>query len=409
MPENLLKEAPNAYRAPVPVVIEDAIPANQADPPIDFEAAALKLWAGRKIILLAGIAAMLLAAILAFLIPPSFVSVVSFLPPSSSSSSNANALMGQLSLLSGLGGGSGLFGGAKTPGDLYVGILKSHSIASELVKRFDLQRVYKVKKESKAEKLLAAHSTFDVGLKDSIVTIAVTDTSPARARDMANAYFDALRETNSRLALSEASQRRLFFGQQLAKEKDDLADAEVDLKRTEEQSGLIAPAGQTASEIQTIAQTRAEISVREVELSALRQSATDQNPEVIRLQSEIANLQGQLARLQSGSGQGAGAIPTSKVPALALEYVRKEREVKYHEALFEMLARQYEAARLDEAHEAPLLQILDPADYPDSKSGPPRMLIALGGLLLGLFAGCVGVLVRDRLSALGAVENRSAL
>ena len=201
MPENLLKEAPNAYRAPVPVVIEDAIPANQADPPIDFEAAALKLWAGRKIILLAGVAAMLLAAILAFLIPPSFVSVVSFLPPSSSSSSNANALMGQLSLLSGLGGGSGLFGGAKTPGDLYVGILKSHSIASELVKRFDLQRVYKVKKESKAEKLLAAHSTFDVGLKDSIVTIAVTDTSPARARDMANAYFDALRETNSRLAL----------------------------------------------------------------------------------------------------------------------------------------------------------------------------------------------------------------
>jgi uncharacterized protein involved in exopolysaccharide biosynthesis len=216
---------------------------------------------------------------------------------------------------------------------------------------------------------------------------------------MANAYIDALRETNSRLALSEASQRRLFFGQQLAKEKDALADAEVDLKRTEEQSGLIAPAGQTASEIQTIAQTRAEISVRQVELSALRQSATDQNPEVIRLRSEIADLQGQLARMHSGSGQGAGtAIPTSKVPALALEYIRKEREVKYHEALFEMLARQYESARLDEAHEAPLLQILDPADYPDSRSGPPRMLIALGGLLLGLLAGCARVLLRDRLS-----------
>jgi uncharacterized protein involved in exopolysaccharide biosynthesis len=370
----------------------------EEEPSIDLGALIRTLLNGRKTILAVALIAGVIAVIVAFLLPSQFTSTASFIPPSTNSNSGAAAaLVGQLSQLSGAGAGAGLFGAAKTPGDLYVGILKSRSIASELVKRFDLQRIYKVKKESQAEKLLAKHSTFDVGIKDSIVTIAVTDASRTRARDIANAYIDALRETNSRLALSEASQRRLFFGQQLAKEKDDLADAEVDLKRTEEQSGLIAPAGQTASEIQTIAQTRAEVSVREVELSALRQSATDQNPEVIRLQSEIANLQGQLARMHSGSGQGAGtAIPTSKVPALALDYVRKEREVKYHEALFEMLARQYESARLDEAHEAPLLQILDPADYPDSKSGPPRMLIALGGLLLGLLAGCAWVLLRGR-------------
>jgi tyrosine-protein kinase Etk/Wzc len=374
-------------------------PPDQGPSPILLLSLLSILARSRRTLLLFTSAGLIIAVIIALLLPVHYTSTASFLPPGANSSSGAAVLAGQLSQLSGLGGGAGLLGAAKTPGDLYIGILKSRSIASQLVKRFDLQHVYKVKKESQAEKLLASHSTFDVGVKDSIVTIAVTDTSPSRARDMANAYLDALRETNSRLALSEASQRRLFFGQQLAKEKDDLEDAEVDLKRTEEQSGLIAPAGQTASEIETIAQTRAEISVRQVELSALRQSATDQNPEVIRLQSEIADLQGQLARLQSGSGQGAGtAIPTSKVPALALEYVRKEREVKYHEALFEMLARQYESARLDEAHEAPLLQILDPADYPDSKSGPPRMLIALGGLLFGLFAGCVWVLLRDRLS-----------
>jgi capsule polysaccharide export protein KpsE/RkpR len=311
--------------------------------------------------------------------------------------------MGQLSQLSGLGAGAALLGGAKTPGDLYVGILKSHSVASAIVERFDLQQVYKVKKESKAEKLLADHSAFDIGIKDSIVTISITDRSPSRARDIATAYLDNLRETNSRLALSEASQRRLFFSQQLAREKDALADAEVDLKRTEEQTGFIAPAGQTVSQIQTNAQTRAEISVRQVQLSALRQSATDQNPEVIRLQSEIANLQGQLARLHSGSGESEGSpIPTSKMPAAALEYVRKTREVKYHETLFEMLARQYESARLDEAREAPLIQILDVASYPDTRSGPPRLLICLSGLSLGLLAGCVWVLVRARLSMLSS-------
>jgi len=374
---------------------------------LDEDASAINLgWAvailcaGRWIILQIAASTLALAVIIGFVIQPYFVSIASFLPPGSSSTSGASALMGQLSQLSGLSGGSGLLASAKSPGDLYVGILKSHTIASELVKRFDLLHVYHVKKESQAEKRLADNSKFDVGLKDSIVTISVTDRSPARARDLANGYLDALRETNSRLALSEASQRRLFFAQQLAQEKDSLADAEVDLKRTEEQTGFIAPAGQTASEIQTIAQTRAQISVREAELSGLRQSDAAENPDVLRLQSEIANLQGQLARLESGSGKGEGsAIPTSKVPAVALDYVRKEREVKYHEALFEMLARQYESARLDEAHDAPLLQVLDPASYPDSKSGPPRMIIALGGLLLGLVGGCVWVLLRERLSA----------
>ncbi len=227
--------------------------------------------------------------------------------------------------------------------------------------------------------------------------------SPERARDIANSYMDALRETNGRLALSQSSQRRLFFGQQLAKEKDDLEDAEVDLMKTEEQSGLIAPTGQTTVEIETLAQTQAQIAVRQVQLAALRDSATEQNPEVIRLRSEIGDLQGQLARLQNGSGKlSAAAIPTSKVPELQLEYVRKEREVKYHEALFEMLSRQYEAARLDEARDAPVLQVLDPASYPDTKSAPKRSYYMLGGLVFGFISGCVWVLLREPMRELRA-------
>jgi uncharacterized protein involved in exopolysaccharide biosynthesis len=208
--------------------------------------------------------------------------------------------------------------------------------------------------------------------------------------------MDALRQTNGRLALTQSSQRRLFFGDQLAKEKDALEDAEVDLKKTEEQSGLIAPAGQTESEIKTIAETQAQMAAREVQLASLRESSTEENPQVIRLRSEIEDLRGQLARLQQGNGrESAASIPTSKVPELQLEYVRKEREVKYHETLFDMLSRQYEAARLDEAHDAPVLQVLDPASYPDAKSSPKRLYIMLGGLAFGLFAGCLWVLARE--------------
>lgn len=353
---------------------------------------------GRRTVLFAAMGTLALATAAAFLIPAEYTSKASLIPPNTSGNSSAAALVGQLSQMSGLGAGS-LLGEVKSPSDLYVGILKSRSIAQELVKRFDLMRVYKVKKESQAEKHLAANSRFDVGTKDSIVTISVTDKNAARARDMANAYLDALRETNGRLALSESAQRRVFFSQQLAKEKDDLEDAEIALKKTEEQSGLVAPTAQTASEIQIIAQTRAEIAVREVELSALRQSATEQNPELVRLQSEITDLQSQLSRLQKGSGKGeSGGIPTSKVPELELDYVRKTREVKYHEALFEMLARQLEAARLDEAHDAPLLQVLDAASYPDTRSFPPRILMMLGGLIFGCLFGSGWVLVRERMT-----------
>jgi len=364
---------------------------------IDYAALLRSLYRGRKTIAIVTLAACAIATAAALLAPRQFTSRASFIPPNNGSSS-VSSFMGQLSQLSGLAGGGGMLGGPKSPGDLYVGILKSRSVESEIVNRFDLKKVYNVKLESQAENVLASHSKFDAGLKDSIVILSVTDSSPARAQDLANAYLDALRETNGRLALSESSQRRLFYEQQLAKEKDALEDAEVDLKKTEEHSGLIAPAGQTAAEIQIISQTRAQIASKEMELSALRLSATPQNPEIVRLETEISNLQGQLASFHSGGGRGAeGEIPTSRVPELELEYVRKEREVKYHEALFGMIARQYEAARMDESHQAPLLQVLDAASYPDAKSAPRRTLIVLGGTFFGCLSAVAWVLLRERI------------
>jgi len=129
---------------------------------------------------------------------------------------------------------------------------------------------------------------------------------------------------------------------------------------------------------------------------------------VIRLRSEINDLQGQLAGLQRGNGsRSTAAIPTSKVPEVQLEYVRKEREVKYHEALFDMLSRQYEAARLDEARDAPVLQVLDSASYPDAKSSPNRISILLVGFLIGLIGSSTWVLLREYLQAKVAAASQS--
>ncbi len=365
---------------------------------IDLLAFVRRLYDEKRTITFVTFVAAVIATAIAFSLPNLYTSTASFIPPNlTSGSSMATALAGQLSAA----GAGGLLGAAKNSGDLYAGILKSQSIAGALVKRFNLTQLYRVPKESQAEKVLAGNTSIVVDAKTSIVSVSVTDKSPTRARDLAAAYMEALRETEGRLALSQSSQRRLFFGQQLAKEKDDLENAEVDLKQTEERSGLIAPVGQTEAQIRTLAETQAQIAVRQVQLAALRQSATDENPGVIRLRSEIGDLEGQLARLQRGSSTASSAaIPTSRVPQLQLEYVRKEREVKYHEALFEALSRQYEAARLDEARDAPVLQLLDPASYPDTKSSPRRMFFALGGLAAGFLAGCAWVLARARLRGL---------
>jgi tyrosine-protein kinase Etk/Wzc len=373
-------------------VSHPAAPVEDEEGSIDILAMFQTLRRGKSTILKVSLAVCAIATIVAFLIPPLYTSTVSFIPPNlNNSSSMASALAGQLSAL----GAGDLLGGGKNAGDLYAGILRSRSIADSLIKQFDLMQVYRVKKQSQAEKVLDSRTGIAVDTKSSIVTVDVTDRSEQRAHDMADAYMDALRKTDGRLALSQSSQRRLFFERQLTKEKDDLEDAEVELKRTEEQSGLIAPAGQTEAEIKTIAETQAQMALRQVELAALRQSGTEQNPDVIRLKSEIEDLEGQLQRLQNGGAKGTiASIPTSKVPGLELEYVRKKREVVYHETLFDMLAKQYEAARLDEAHDAPVLQVLDSASYPDTKTSPKRLYFMLGGLFLGFFAACGWVLVR---------------
>ena len=374
---------------------------------ISFDTAALlhTLRENRGIIVKASVGSCALALAVSFLIPAKYTSQASFIPPAlSSNASMASMIAGQISSL----GGGELLGGTKNSGDLYAGILRSRSIISELVKRFSLMQVYRVKKESQAEKELDSDTVVNVDLKSSIVTVNVSAESPALAHDLASAYMDVLRATNGRLALGQTAQRRLFFEQQLEKEKDNLADAEVELKKTEEQSGLIAPTGQTDAEIRTIAETQAQIALREVQLASLRDSATEENPEVIRLRSEINDLQGQLAGLQRGNGsRSTAAIPTSNVPEVQLEYVRKEREVKYHEALFDMLSRQYEAARLDEARDAPVLQVLDSASYPDAKSSPNRISILLVGFLIGLIGSSTWVLLREYLQAKVAAASQS--
>jgi uncharacterized protein involved in exopolysaccharide biosynthesis len=373
-----------------------------AETSFDWLGRAELLLRNKFLILKCALAGGILAAIVVSLMKPVYTAEASFLPPNSLATNSTSAMLGQIGQMGQLGAsalsGGGVLGALKDPSQIYIGILGSRSIADDLIRQFDLQKVYKTKKPSQTVKALAKHTKI-LPAKNSIVAIQVTDTDAKRAADLANAYLAALSKLNDQLALTEAGQRRAYFERQLETEKNLLADAEVDLTKTQEQTGMIVPTGQAALQMNTIAQTRAAISSREIELAAMSQGATPQNADVVRLNSEIAGLQEQLRKLESSTSKeepGAIDVPTTKVPQLTLDYIRKEREVKYHEALYQLLLRQYEAAKLDESRSAPMLQVVDSAVVPDTKSGPWRSMITAVCVVLGGLLGVVWVTARAR-------------
>jgi tyrosine-protein kinase Etk/Wzc len=298
--------------------------------------------------------------------------------PPQQSQTTLSALLGQLGPL-GMLGAKDL--GLKSTSDLYVDMLQSRTIADALIQQFDLKREYNLKTQADTRLKLAARSAISA-TKDGIISISVLDPDPKKAADMANAYVTELYKLNQNLATTEAGQRRVFYEQQLEKAKEDLSRAEIEMKQTEESTGMLSLEGQTKAAVESAAHLQALIAAKEVELQSLGAFATDQNPELQRVRTELAALRQQQAALQSKGAKGE--LTAGKLPEAGLQYVRKLREFKYRETLFEILARQYEAAKMDESKNASVIQVLDMAVESEKPSSPVRPAFAGGGALGGL-------------------------
>jgi tyrosine-protein kinase Etk/Wzc len=329
----------------------------------------------------------------AMLLPTQFTAETRILPPQQNQSA-ATALV--TSLVGGLGPLGSLATkdlGLKSPNDLYVGLLKARPVADALIRRFDLMKRYGAKDMTAARIRLASQTDVHEE-KDSMISISVQNRDKKLATLMANAYVEELRNLSKGLALTEASQRRLFYEEQLKQAKEDLSAAEVGLQQAQTKSGMIQLDAQAKVIIETIGNLRARIAAKRVELQALRSFATSQNAQVGIAESELAGMESELRRMERQSG-GADNFDLSlkNVPQAGLEYVRAYREVKYRETLFEILAKQYEIARLDEARDAIVIQVVAPAIEPDRKSFPPRTVITVLSAFAGLFLGCLLVMI----------------
>jgi len=303
-----------------------------------------------------------IAVAASFAIVPSFTATARILPPQSS---GASALLAsQLGSLAGLAGAAGL----KNPADQYVTFLRSTTIADRIIERFKLREQYDEEFIEDVRKELERNSSINAGAKDGIITIEVDDPSPAQAARIANAYVEELQKLSDTLAITEAAQRRVYFEKQVEQVTARLTKAEEALRESGISTSLMNVEPRSAVEV--VARLRAAVTAAEVRVSLLGSMMTERNPDYRLALKELSELREQLAKVE------AGARPAPSTPRSGEAYIGKYREFKYQEALFELMAKQLELAKLDESKEGTPVQIIDVAKAAEKKSWPKRGAIA---------------------------------
>lgn len=354
----------------------------------------------RPVLLVTGIA-FLLGIIVSLSLPVSYTATTKIMTPQQTQPSAA-LLMSQLALNSTvtnpLAGATGGGLSLRNPNELYLGLLASRPVADGIIAEFGLSGVYHAKNMTAARKALADH-TIVSSEKSTLIAISVTDTDKKRAAAVANAYPEQLRDLTKNLAVTEASQRRLFYEQRLKDAKADLVNAELTFQQIQTQKGLIQLDAQTKALITSLADLHAEVADKEVQLEALRSYSTEQNPEVQLLESQLSSLQNQTAKLEERSGAPeSGGLDLADVAGAGADYLRAEHELEYRQALFDLLLKQYDAARWDESRNAAVIQVVEEAIPPDTKSAPRRTLIVLVFTAFGLFGAWLYILGRNILA-----------
>ncbi|MBI5049927.1 MAG: hypothetical protein HZC11_03405 [Nitrospirae bacterium] len=341
----------------------------------------------KKLIIAITLSAAVVTAIISLIMTPVYKAETRILPPQQGSSSMAAQILSQL------GGAAAMAGGAvgiKTTNDLYMEMLKSRTVLDHIIDRFNLMELYKAERRGDARNSLVKALVTKDDKKSGILTIGVEDKDPKRAADMANVFVEELKNFTKGLAVTEAAARRLFFEEQLKDTKESLIKSEESLRGFQEKTGAVKIDEQAKAVIEGMAQLRAQIAAKEVELKVMRTYSTSSNPDLQKTEEALKGLKAELSKLEVRSGNKSDTfMPTGRMPAIGTEYTRKLRDFKFNEALYELLAKQYEAAKLDEARDSAVIQVIDEAIPPEKKikqrRGKMVMIAAVAAFFFSVF------------------------
>jgi len=316
-----------------------------------------------------------------FLMTPVYAGITTFLPPQQQQSS-ASAALASLGALGALAGGAA---GVRSPAEQFVSLMQSNNAVDRIIGKFKLKEAYKLKFQDATRRKLAKSTSITVGKKDGIIAVEVFDPSPQRAADLANQYVVELQRMTGELALSEAQQRRVFFERQMQQAKTHLAVAQTDLQASGFTAGALNAEPRAAAD--AYARLRAQMAAEQIRLATLRSSLSDTAPQIVQQTATVDALAAQIAKLEKSDGAASASTP---------DYITKYREYKYQETLFELMARQYEVARVDESREGALVQVIDRAAPAEHREFPRRSRVALASAFAGGFLFALFTILRAR-------------
>jgi uncharacterized protein involved in exopolysaccharide biosynthesis len=378
-------------------LVEEAGPVGNTETGVHLLDLLIILAKRRKFIFWITLGAGILTAITVFIIPSKYTATTLVLPPAQNSSMSS-ALLGQLGGSAALASAAGASLGIKNPGDMYVSLFRSQTVEDSLIRRFGLMVRYRTKRMSDTRTAFENRSTVVFGVKDGLIRISVTDPDPTLAAEIANGYVEEFRKLSANLAITEASQRRIFFQQQLLEANEGLATAEEAMKHTEQSTGVLQIDSQARALIESAETLRAQVAAKEVQLQGMRSYATEDNPQMVTAEQQLIALKAQLAKL-SGMADSSNSdiiVPKGNIPQAGMEYIRKLRDEKYYETIVELIAKQFEMAKLDEARQGSMVQVADIALPPDKKSSPHRAIIVALMTLIAFVTSTLWVLAAVR-------------
>jgi uncharacterized protein involved in exopolysaccharide biosynthesis len=354
---------------------------------------AITVKANLRLLVITPIIVALLVLAGSFAITPKFTSIGQIMIPQQNQGTAA-AILGSLG---GLVGAAGGIAGVKNPADQWIGLLESRVIADSLVDHFKLRKLYNVDYQFQALKELDNNTTFTAG-KNGLITMEVTDTAPDRAQAMGVAYINELQKLTDKLAVTEAAQRRLFFEKQLLQTKDNLIKAETALIGSGISPQILKSTPEAA--VAEMADLKAQVTAQEVKISVLSTRVTDSNPDLQAAKRELESLRGQLFKISKNETSIGNKS----------EYISKYREFKYHESLFELLSKQFELAKIDEAREGSVVQVVDSPSLPEWKSSPKRGLITALAYVAALIGALLYIFTREAIrSAINDPDNKDRM
>jgi uncharacterized protein involved in exopolysaccharide biosynthesis len=390
------------------------------------------LWDCRRAVFRAGAVGLILSTLVAFLLPKSYTSTAQLMPPDPQSS-NGLAMMAALAgkSLGGLAGMTGDLLGLKSSGALFVGVLRSETCQDRIVQQFDLKKVYGVSYAVDARRRLDSNTNVSEDRKSGIITIKVTDHDPHRAAEIANAYVDELNTLVAQLSTSAAHRERVFLEDRLKVAKVELDDAANQLAQFSSKNNTLDIQIEGKAMLDAAGNLAGQLIAAESQLQGLRQIYMENNARVRALQGRVNELRAQLQKF-NGTKEGAGSSNTStslvqtgdppsdssstapfpsihNLPLLGAKYADYYRRAKIQETVYELLTEQYELAKVQEVKETPSVKILDPGRVPEKKSFPPRMLIMVLGMFLGVAFGAVGTIGKKGWAEVDPGDPRKAL